>query len=89
MIEIITTPTVVAVVLATAITLAEYTTDVEEDAVVVVGEPAIVSIYRMLNKLIVARKVTTPLIVPNREKITMKTQTWFPKRISKTCFNPL
>jgi hypothetical protein len=87
-IEIITIPTAGAVVLATAITIAEDTADVEEAAVVAVGEPTIVSIYRMLNDLIVARKVTTPLIVPSREKITMKTQTWFPKRISKTCFNP-
>jgi hypothetical protein len=85
-IEIITIPTAGAVVLATAITIAE---DVEEAAVVAVGEPTIVSIYKMLNVLIVARKVTTPLTVPSREKITMKTQTWIPRRISKTCFDPL
>jgi hypothetical protein len=87
-IEIITIPTAGAVVLATAITIAEDAADVEEAAVVAASEPTIVSIYRMLNALIVARKVTTPLIVPNRETITLKTQTWFPKRISKTCFNP-
>jgi hypothetical protein len=87
-IEIITIPTAGAVVLAMAITIAEDVDDVEEAAVVAADEPTIVSIYRMLNALIVARKVTTPLIVPSREKITMKTQTWFPKRISKTCFNP-
>jgi hypothetical protein len=87
-IEIITIPTAGAVVLATAITIAEDAADVEEAAVVAAGEPTIVSIYRMLNALSVAKKVTTPLIVPSREKITMKTQTWFPKRISKTCFNP-
>jgi hypothetical protein len=62
--------------------------DVEEAAVVAAGEPTIVSIYRMLNASIVARKVTTPLIFPSQEKITMKPQTWFAKRISKTCFNP-
>jgi hypothetical protein len=88
-IEIITIPTAGAVVLATVITIAEDAGDMEEAAVVSVGEPTIVSIYRMLNVLIVARKVTTPLIVPSQEKIAMKTQTWFPKRISKTCFNPL
>jgi wyosine [tRNA(Phe)-imidazoG37] synthetase (radical SAM superfamily) len=90
-IEIITITTAGAVVLATAITIAEDAADVEEAAVVATGEPTIVSIYRMLNALIAliaARKVTSPLIVPSREKITMKTQTWFPKRISKTCFNP-
>jgi hypothetical protein len=53
------------------------------------GQPTIVGIYRILNVLIVARKATTPLIVPSREKKTMKTQTCFPKRIPKTCFNPL
>jgi hypothetical protein len=84
-IEIITIPTAGAVVLATVITIAEDAAA----AVVTAGEPTIVSIYRMLNALIVARKVTTPLIIPSREKMTIKTQTWFPKRISKTCFNPL
>jgi hypothetical protein len=87
-IEIITIPTAGAVVLATSITIAEDAVDVEEAAVVAAGEPTIVNIYRMLNALIVARRVTTPLIVPSRERITMKTQTWFPKWISKTCFNP-
>jgi hypothetical protein len=86
-IEIITFPTAGAVVLATAITIAEDAADVEEAAVVAAGEATIVSIYIMLNALIVAIKVTTPLIVPSGEKKTMKTQTWFPKQISKTCFN--
>jgi hypothetical protein len=87
-IEIITIPTVGAVVLATAILIAEDAEDVEEAAVVAVGKETIVSIYKMSNVLIVARKVTIPLTVPSRERITMKTQTWFPRRISKTCFNP-
>jgi hypothetical protein len=86
MIEIITIPTAGAVLLATAIIIAE---DAEEDAVVAVGEPTIVSIYKMSNVLIVARKVTIPLNVPSQERIKMKTQPWFPRRISKTCFNPL
>jgi hypothetical protein len=87
-IEVITIPMTGAVVLATAITIAEDAAEVEEAAVVAAGEPTIVSIYRMFNALIVARKVTIPLIVPSREKITMKTQTWCPRQISKTCFNP-
>jgi hypothetical protein len=67
-IEIITIPTAGAVVLTTTITIAEDVVDVEEAAVVAAGEPTIVSIYRTSNVLIVARKVTTPLTVPNREK---------------------
>jgi hypothetical protein len=88
-IEIITIPTAGAVVLTTAILIAEDAEDVEEAPVAAVGEPTIVSIYKMSNVAIVARKVTIPLTVPSRERITMKTQTWFPRRISKTCFNPL
>jgi hypothetical protein len=43
-IEIITIPTTGAVVLTTAITIAEYAADVEEVAVVAEGEPTILSI---------------------------------------------
>jgi hypothetical protein len=75
-----------AVVLAMETLLAEDVEDVEEAAGVTVGEETIVSIYRMSNVSIVARKATIPLTVPSRERITMKDQTWFPKRISKTCF---
>jgi hypothetical protein len=64
-IEIITIPRAGAVVLTTAIAIAEDAVDMEEATVVAAGEPTIVSIYRMLNALIVARKVTTPLIVPS------------------------
>jgi hypothetical protein len=64
--------------------LAEDAEDVEE-AAAVAEEETIVSIYRMSNALIVARKATIRLIVPSR-KITMNVQTWCPKRISKTCF---
>jgi hypothetical protein len=56
---------------------------------VAAGEPTIVSIYKMSNVSIVARKVTIQLTVPSLERITMNTQTCFPRRISKTCFNPL
>jgi hypothetical protein len=87
-IRIITTPMAGAVVLATAILIAEDAEDVEEPAVVAVGEETIVSIYKMSNVSIVARKVTIPMTIPSRERITIKTQTWFPRRISKTCFNP-
>jgi hypothetical protein len=77
-----------AVVLATAILIAEDADDVEEAADDAVGEETIVSIYKMLNVSIVARKATIPLNVLSQERITMKIQTWFPRRISKTCFNP-
>jgi hypothetical protein len=75
----------VAVVLATAITIAEEAEDMEEAAAVTAGEERKVSIYEMSNALILARKATIPLSVPSRKR-TMNVQTWFPKRISKTCF---
>jgi hypothetical protein len=84
-IRIITISMAVAVVVAMETLLAEDAEDVEEAAVVAVGEETIVSIYRMSNALIVTRKATILLAVPSR-KITMNVQTWFPKRISKTCF---
>jgi hypothetical protein len=87
-IGIITIPMAGAVVLATAITIAEDAEDVEEAAVVAVGEETIVSIYKISNVSIVARKANIPLTVSSRERITMNSQTWFPNRISKTCFNP-
>jgi hypothetical protein len=75
-----------AVVLAMAILLAEDSEDVEEAAVVAVGKETIVSIYKISNVSIVARKATIPLTIPSREIITIKDQTWFLKTISKTCF---
>jgi hypothetical protein len=80
-IGIITIPMARAVVLATAILIAEDAEDVEEAAVGAVGEEPIVSIYKMSNVSIVARKATIPLNVPSQEIITMKIQTWFPRRI--------
>jgi hypothetical protein len=80
-IEIITIPTA-------AILIAEDVEDVEDAAVVAVGEQTIVSIEKMSKVSIVAKKVTIPLIVPSRERITMNSKTWFQRRISKTCFNP-
>jgi hypothetical protein len=87
-IEIITTPTAGAVVLAKAILATEDTEDVEEAAVVAVGEQTIVSIYKMLNVSSVANRVTILLTAHSQERMTMNIQTWFPRRISKTCFNP-
>jgi hypothetical protein len=65
--------------------LAEDAEDVKEAAAVAEGEETIVSIYRMSNVTIVARRATILLIVPSLKR-TMNVQTWFPKRISKTCF---
>jgi hypothetical protein len=96
-IGIITIPMAGAVVLAMAILLAEDAEDVEEAAedaedveeaaVAAVGEETIVSIYKVSNVSIVARKDTIPMTVPSQERITMKSQTWLPRQISKTCFN--
>jgi hypothetical protein len=65
-----------AVVISMETLLAEDPEDVEEAAAVAVGEETIVSIYRMSNALIVARKATIPLNVPSRKR-TIKIQTWF------------
>jgi hypothetical protein len=85
---IITIPMADAVVIAME-TLhaedAEDAEDVEEAVAVAADEETIMSIYRMSNALIVARKATIPLTFPSRKR-TMKDQTWFPKRISKNCF---
>jgi hypothetical protein len=88
MIEIITIPMEGAVFLAKAILAAEDAEDVEEAAVDAVEEETIVSIYKMLNVSIVAKRVTILLTAHYQEKMTMNSQTWFPKRISKTYFNP-
>jgi hypothetical protein len=51
----------VVVVIAMETLLAEDADDVEEAAAVAAGEETIVSIYRISNALIVARKATIPL----------------------------
>jgi hypothetical protein len=87
-IRIIKISMAVAVVIAMETLLAEDAEDaedVEEAAAAAAGEETIVSIYRMSNALIVARKATILLTVPSRKR-KMNVQTWFPKRISKTCF---
>jgi hypothetical protein len=43
---------------------------------------------KMWNVSIVAKRVTIPLTAHSQEKMKMNSQTWFPKRISKTYFNP-
>jgi hypothetical protein len=83
-IRIITISMAVAVVIAMETLLAEDAKDVEE-AAAVAEEETIVSICKVLNDLIVARKSTIRLIVPSRKR-TIKVQTWFRKMISKTCF---
>jgi hypothetical protein len=79
-IRIITTSMAVAVVIAMETLLAEDAEDVEEATVVAVGKDTIVSICRVSNALIVARRATIPLTVPSLKR-TMNVQTWFPKRI--------
>jgi hypothetical protein len=61
-IRIITIPMAVAVVITMETLLAEDAGDVEE-AAAVAGEETIVSIFRVLNALIVAKKATIRLIV--------------------------
>jgi hypothetical protein len=62
---IITITMVDAVVIAMETLLAEDTEDMEE---VAAGEETIVSIYRMSNALIVAKRATFPMTVPSRKK---------------------
>jgi hypothetical protein len=85
MIEIITIPIEDAVVLAKAILAAE---DAEEASVDAVEEETIVSILKMWNVSIVAKRVTIPLTAHSQEKMTMISQTWFPNLIAKPCSNP-
>jgi hypothetical protein len=72
----------VAVVIAMETLLAEDAEEVEEAVAVAAGEETIVSICRMSNALIVARKATIRLIVSSQKR-TINVQTWFPKRILK------
>jgi hypothetical protein len=85
MIGIITILMAVAVVIAMETLHAEDVEEDVEEAAEVAEEETIVIICKVSNVLIVARKATIRLIVPSRKR-TMKVQTWFPKRISKTCF---
>jgi hypothetical protein len=64
-IRIIKIPMAVAVVIAMETLLAEDAEDVEEAAAVAAGEEAIVSICRVSNALIVARKSTIRLVFPS------------------------
>jgi hypothetical protein len=58
---------------------AEDAEDVEEVAAVT-DKATIVSICKVSNALVVARKATIRLIVPSRKR-TMNVLTWFPKMI--------
>jgi hypothetical protein len=86
MIEIITIPMADAVVIAMETLLAEDTEDVEEAAVIEVGEETIVSIYRMSNVSIVARKATIPLTVPSQERIKNERSNMVSKEDFKNLF---
>jgi hypothetical protein len=50
-------------------------------------ETTIVSIWKMLNVSIVAKRAPIPPTAQSKEKMTMNSQTWYPSRISKTYFN--
>jgi hypothetical protein len=43
---------------------------------------------KMSNVSIVEKRATILLTAPSRERMTMNIQTWFPRQISKTRFNP-
>jgi outer membrane lipoprotein-sorting protein len=87
MIEIIASQMEDTVVLAKAILAEEDAEDVQEAVVDAVEEETIVTISEMWNVAIVAKRVTILLTAHSQEKMTMKSQTWFPRRISKTYSN--
>jgi hypothetical protein len=53
-----------------------------------VEEETIESSYKMWNVSIVEKRVTILLTAHSQEKMTMNSQTWFPRQISKTYSNP-
>jgi hypothetical protein len=73
----------VAVVIAMEILLAEDAEDPEE-AAAVAEEETIVSICKVWNVLVVARKANIQLIAPSRKR-TINVKTWFQKMISEAC----
>jgi hypothetical protein len=83
----ITIQVVDAVALAKAILPEEDRDKAVADAVE--EETTIVSIWKMLNVSIVAKRATIILTAQLQEKMTMNSQTWFPSQISKTYFNLL
>jgi hypothetical protein len=86
MIEIINTQTEDAVVLAKEITAEEDAVDVEESAVDAVEEETIVSIYRMSNALIVAKRAIVLLTAHSQENMTMNSQHMVSKSDFKNLF---
>jgi hypothetical protein len=80
--EIITIQLVVAVAVARTIMA-------EEDAEEAAEEATIVSIWKMLNVSIVAKRFTILPTAHLQERMTIRIQTWYPKRISKIYFNLL
>jgi hypothetical protein len=86
--EIIIIQMVVAVAVFRAIMADEEAEDAEEDEEVAVEEAAtLVSICKQLNVSIVAKRVTILRAAQLQEIMTMNSQTWYPKRISKIYFN--
>jgi hypothetical protein len=79
---------VVAMAVTREIMDEEDAEDAEETEEVAVEEAAtIVSILKQLNVSIVAKKVTILLTAQLQERMIMRIQTWYPKRISKIYFN--
>jgi hypothetical protein len=64
--------------------------DAEEANEVATDEATtIVSILKQWNVSIVVKRITIRPTATHQERMTMKIQTWYPKRISKTYFNLL
>jgi hypothetical protein len=61
----------------------------EAEEVAAEEEAIIVSILKQFNVSIVAKKVTILPTAQHQERMTMRIQTWCPKRISKIYFNLL
>jgi hypothetical protein len=85
MIETIKTQTEDAVVLAKEIPDDEDAEEAAEDAV---EEETIVTILKMWNVSIVAKRATILLTAYSQGKMTMNSQTWCPRWTSKTYSNP-
>jgi hypothetical protein len=88
MIKVIKTQTEVAVVLVKAIPTEEHAEEVEEAMKDAVEEETVVTIRKMWNVSIVAKRATILLTAHSKEKMTMNSQTRCPSRISKIYSNP-
>jgi hypothetical protein len=86
--ETIIIPMVVAVAVARVIMAEEDAEDAEEAKEFVEEEAeTIVSMRKQLNVLIWGGGFTIRPTAPHQEKMTLRIQTWYPKRISKIYFN--